>query len=216
MRKALIPVLASLALCGAAATAFVISSANAQPGSDARKPLMMAQQNGPGQQRGMMRGGAPGDMAARMQQMCKDGVARQTAQLAFLETKLELTSAQQASFQRWKNVKLDIAKRRAGQCAQRPATQNLDQRPSPAERMARQEDRLKQRLTDIQAERPALDAFYNSLSQAQKSTLDQTGRGGRGGMMHRAAFMHRGGQQGPMQGPGGHGMPSGPDGPPRP
>ena len=33
MRKALVPMLVSLALCGAATTAMVISSANAQPGA---------------------------------------------------------------------------------------------------------------------------------------------------------------------------------------
>ena len=42
MRKALIPMLASLALCGAATTALVISTARAQPNTTDHKPMMVA------------------------------------------------------------------------------------------------------------------------------------------------------------------------------
>jgi hypothetical protein len=218
MRKALIPMFASLALAGAAATAMVISSAHAQPGP--HKPLMVAMTATPGLEmaandtppgdarplRGLGRP-APGDIAARIKQMCQDQVARQTGQLAYLETKLNLTAAEQPLFQRWKEARLGIARRHADQCAQRPARQAAQApqgqtsqgqasqrqaartaRPGPADRMAREEDRLKLRLADIEAERPALEAFTNALSPEQKMELMRGEMGGPRGMMMRRRF----------------------------
>jgi hypothetical protein len=37
--------------------------------------------------------------------------------------------------------------------------------------MARQEDMLRHRLTDLQTEQPVLAAFYNTLNEAQKTAL---------------------------------------------
>jgi hypothetical protein len=257
MRKALIPMLASLALCGAATTAMVISSASAQPGP--RKPMMVAMTM-PGQElaandmppagappgeassRRDLRRPAPGDIAARMKQMCQDDFARETGRLAYLETRLNLTAAEQPLFQRWKDATLGVAHRQADQCAQRPVPQrqaaqrdqpqqgqpqNRTDRamPSPADRMAREENRLKERLTDIQTERPALEAFYNALSPDQKMVLARGGMEDRGGgprgMMDRHRFADAMGPRGPM-GPGmmgrgamGQGPTDRPPGPPQ-
>ena len=71
MRKALIPMLASLVLCGAATTALVISSARAQPSP--HNPLMVtapgvqlaANDSAPPPPRGM-RDRDPAEMATRM------------------------------------------------------------------------------------------------------------------------------------------------------
>jgi hypothetical protein len=235
--------LVSLALCGAATTAMVMSSAHAAP--EPHKPLMVAAADGPGLQlvandtspdgppppRDLRQRANPADFAARMKQMCNDGYARQTAQLAYLETSLQLTPAERPLFARWKDAKLDIAHRHAADCtqhagergvrrdAQRNAQSRTDRtRPGPAERMTREEDRLKQRLADLQTERPALEAFYNALSPAQKMQLARDGREARGrdDMMRRHHMFAdaRGprGNMGPMgEGPMG---PPPPDGPP--
>jgi hypothetical protein len=42
--------------------------------------------------------------------------------------------------------------------------------------MGREEDRLKQRLADIEAERPAMEALYNALSPQQRIQLIRAGR----------------------------------------
>ena len=198
--------LASLALCGAATTAIVMSTAHAQPAP--HRPMMLAQaDNGPPPRRGFNRqapsGGAnrpaPGDIAARAKDMCQELVARQNGRLAYLETRLDLTPAQRPLFQRWKDATLGVSRSHAGQCNQRvdqrqaarasqnPSSQTQPnvQRPGPAERMAAEESRLKQRLSDIQAERPALEAFYNALSPQQKTELARAGQrdGGGRGMM---------------------------------
>jgi LTXXQ motif family protein len=242
MRKALIPMLASLALCGAATTAMVISSANAQPGP--HKPMMVAMTapdtelaandsppDGapPGDPRRDLRQQAPGDMAARMKLMCQDLYARQSGRLAYLEAKLNLTAAEQPLFLRWKDATLGVARRQADQCAPRPQRQGTAQgrqpaqqgqtranrtMPSPADRMAREEDRLKERLADIQAERPALEVFYNALSPEQKMELARGERGDdRRGMMRHSRFAEAMGPRGPMGQRPMMGPPGPPDGP---
>jgi len=215
MRKALVPMLASLALCGAATAALIVTTARAQP--EARKPMMVAlvtpgmtaapaTEGGspPAPGRGMP---TPAQMQARFKQMCQDHYARHAAELAYTEAKLGLTAAEQPLFARWKQVKLDIAKRRADACAShvRPMNANANAKmPTLIDRMARHEDMLKQRLADLDAERPVLEAFYNSLSADQKREF---ARGLHGpGMDHRR---FAGGMMGPgMMGRGmmGHGM----------
>lgn len=205
MRKSLFPMLASLALSGAAITALVISTAHAQP--ESRNPALVSPpaqlaQNDPrsdGSTRRDLRRRDPADFAARMKQMCQDRYARTTGEITYLQTKLELTASQQSAFQRWSQAKLGIAKSQADNCAQRPLPERnrtRSQMPGPGEVMGREEDRLKQRLADIQTERPALEALYNTLSPQQQVELVRAGRHDRGGQRRFA-----GGPRGPMGGP---------------
>ncbi len=200
MRKALIPMLASLALCGAATMALVASNARAQ--ANPRKPVMVAlvapgklAQNLPPGDRDAMRMPTAADMAARMKQMCEDGYAREVGRMAYLETRLNLTQSQQALFARWKEAKLGIAKRRGADCRQMGASPPGTM-TSPVDRMTREEDRLKKRVADIDAERPALTALYNALTPEQRQDLSPGPRGMMGrGMM--GGGMMGGGMMGP-------------------
>lgn len=227
MRKALIPMLASLLLCGAGTTALVMTSAHAQPAP--RPPMMLAQANPAPPVRRAFNRPAPGDIAQRMKDMCQDRIARETGRLAYLETRLQLTAAEQPLFTRWKDATLTVARRHADQCnqrvSQRPAPQSQTSqnqnaprtRPNPAERMTREEDQLKQRLADIQTERPAMEALYNALSPTQKTELARAGQNDRGRnqgpMSRRSRFADaRGAMGGPLRGPG----PRGPQGGPPP
>lgn len=183
MRKALIPMLASLVLCGAATVALVATNARAQ--TSPRKPVMvamvgpgamMAQNTPPGppgeprdDMRAMRMPGAA-DMAARMKRMCEDRYAREVGRMAYVETRLDLSQAQRPLFARWKQVKLDIAKRRGDDCAQRMAREDGGM-SSPIERMSREADMLKKRLADLDAERPALAALYGALTPEQREEL---------------------------------------------
>jgi hypothetical protein len=239
MRKALVPMLVSLALCGAATTAMVISTARAQPGP--RAPMMVAANTPAGQQ--FAQNDAPpdgppprdlrrrdtGDIADRMKQMCQDRYARETGELTYLQTRLQLTAAQQSAFQGWQQAKLGIARRHAESCAQRPMpTRDRSQArtmPAPADMMSRQEDRLKQRVADIEAERPALAALYNALSPQQRIELIRAGRDdrmGAGQMGRHHMFADARGPRGPMGSPMGsmggpmNRAPYGPDAPPPP
>lgn len=131
-----------------------------------------------------MRMPGPAEMAMHMKQMCQDHYARQVGRMAYLETRLNLSQTEQPLFARWKDVKLGIAKRRSTDCGQRPAHQDHARR-SPVEGMSREEDMLKKRLADLDAERPVLAALYGALTPAQREMLRPRHAMMAGGMGHR-------------------------------
>lgn len=191
MRKALFPMIASLALCGAATAALIATNAHAEQG--VRKPVMMALVT-PDKQSGMAapraEGGAPLEpretMAEpRREQVCNFLYARKAGELAFLEARLSLSANQAPLFARWKQTSLDVAKQHQSDCAGRkhPAA-TRGKRLSVVDRLALEEDLLKRRLSDIQAERPALAALYTSLTPTQKQQFGQNERHRMAGRMH--------------------------------
>lgn len=219
MRKALIPMLASLALCGAA-TAALIANARAQT-SLPRKPVMVAlvgpgtmlAQNTPSPGPHDMHMPGPAEMTAHLKQMCEDHYARQVGRMAYLETRLNLSQTEQPLFARWKEVKLDIAKRRSTDCGQRQPRKEHAVR-SPVDRMSREQDMLKKRLADLDAERPVLAALYGALTPAQREMLaprhEMAGRDMPGrGMMDRG-MMDRGMMRRPPMEMGDHPPPQPP------
>ena len=205
MRKALIPMLASLALCGAATAALVATNARAQ--TNPRKPVMVAlvgpgtmmAQNTPPPGGGRdMRGmhmPSPADMAARRKQMCEDRYAREVGRMAYLETRLDLSQTEQPLFASWKEAKLGIAKRHSDDCGQRMTQQRDRGTFSLVDRMGREEDMLKRRVADLDAERPALAALYAALTPAQREALSPHHHG----MMGRGMMAHDMMRQGPME-----------------
>ena len=228
MRKALLPMIASLALCGAATGALIAT--NARAAQTPKKPVMVAMVTTPGlgdtaapapgegglmmDAPGDMGSGMPGPMLGKMgermrahlAQMCKDMYAHKVGEMAFLETKLALTPAQAPLFAHWKQVNLDIAQHRSGECSTRTdkigekiAARKVGERPSPVDRMAREEEMLKTRLANLEAERPALAALYNALTPDQRKELGRGGMGDHPMMRHMMMGMmdHRRGM-GPM------------------
>ena len=194
MRKALLPALASLLICGTATVALIANNAHADQSTHRPVMLTVAQNQEtaaaepeagppPGMDHGMMR--QPG-------QFCQDMYAHKAGEMAFLEAKLQLNANQQPLFARWKNVSLDIAKRHEGDCSGRVQKARASgQRPDMMQRLDREEDMLKTRLADIQAERPALDALYGALNATQKQEFARAARQGMGERMHMAMGMMR-------------------------
>ena len=223
MRKSLLTLSLALML-GAGATAITLATGASAQGAPDRPMMGQAQPGGPGMGR-MQRGTppTPEQRAARRADMCQNLHARVAGQLASLEVRLELTANQRAAFNKWRDTRLAAAKRRADTCASAPMPQgrgaaNAATRPSPVERMARQEQMLRQRLADMTAERPALEALYNSLTAEQRQKFTP-GRGmgngprrgmGRGQMRGRMAMMRDrmgGGPRGAMMQRGPQGGP---------
>jgi hypothetical protein len=142
-------------------------------------------------------------------QFCQDMYARKAGEMAFLEAKLQLNASQQPLFARWRTVSLDIAKRHESECSGRvQKVRAAGQRPDVIQRLDREEDMLKARLADIQAERPALDAFYGALNQTQKQEFARAARHEMGdhiylamGLMHPLPEMGRRLGRGPDGGP---------------
>ena len=240
MRKALLPMLASLALCGAATAALIATNARAEQ-QVARKPVMiaLATQNtmagkvtaAPPAEAGPpgMPGVASRDAETRRQQICHDLYAGKVGELAFLEAKLSLDAKQAPLFARWKQASLDIAKQHESECAGKAARRAdlRGNRPNMVDRMTLEEDLLKRRLADIQAERPALAAFYNALTPAQKAEFSRDGMRGMPGHFHmmlgmmdrphaNMGFMRQGPAGGPPAGPMGEPMRGPMGGPPEP
>ncbi len=182
MRKALIPMLASLALCGAGTAALIATNSRAL--ANPRKPMMVTllgsdllAQNDADAPPADMRG--PGDLAMTMKQMCDDRYAGEVGHMAYLGTRLQLSDAEQPLFAHWQQVRIDIAKHRAAECSARAAAPDQD-RADPVERMQREEDMLKARIADLDAERPAFAALYAALTPEQRDVLSPRPMRGRG------------------------------------
>lgn len=183
MRKALIPMLASLVLCGAGALALVASNSHAQ--ASPRKPVMVA-----------LLGGAPADFAPDPRQVCEDRYAGEVGRMAYLEARLHLNQAEQPLFAHWKEVRLDIAKRRAAECSVHIAGAGQD-RADPVARMAQEEDMLKQRIADLEAERPVFATLYAALTPGQRESLSPRAMMGHALGPRRPGFPERGDFQPP-------------------
>lgn len=167
MPKIFVPVLAGLFLCGAAAGALIATNAHAQ--TETHEPAMVMAQNStvPAP---MQRHGTAADIAARQKARCENRYALAVGRMAYLEARLNLTGSQQSLFSAWRSVRLNIARRDADACARRDLSQNRRDL-SPVDRMTRMEDRLKQRIADLDAERPAFAALYEVLSPDQREWL---------------------------------------------
>lgn len=202
MRKAFVPLLASLLLCGAATGVLVATTARAQ--TEPATPNMvtmvgpgtMLTQNLPNTPapRGMRNTPSPADIAQRRRARCEDGYARQAGRMAYLETKLGLTSAQEPLFTAFKSVQLGIAKRHADECSERAADQSRRD-ANPIDRMARREEMLKGRIADLDQERPAFAALYNALTPDQRKALSPHRHRMMRGAMRRDHRMGRGMQR---------------------
>src|SRR5689334_8608926 len=123
MRKALFPMVASLALCGAATAALLATNARAEQG--VRKPVMIALVT-PEKSRAMAAPGPEGGLVPdvrdamaepRREQVCKVLYARKAGELAFLEANLSLSATQAPLFARWKQASLDLAKQHESDCS---------------------------------------------------------------------------------------------------
>ncbi len=132
---------------------------------------------------------SPQQFAAMHKEMCTDRYAHHVGDLAYLEAKLSLTDAQRPLFEAWKNALLATAK--SGEDACLAHTPDFSHPPTILDREAMMHQRLQMRLAALDAEGPALQSFYQSLSPDQKMALDR----------------------GPMDGPGMHGGPHGDHGP---
>jgi hypothetical protein len=184
MRKALFPMLASLVLCGAGTAALIATTANAE--TTPRNPVMTLVGSSALLAQNMPAPAQPtrdrGDRDGRMKARCQDNYARETGRIAYIETRLNLTATQRPLFGRWKDVQLTIAKRHADECGQRmtrgsaerpdqASGQRSGQRSDPVARMDRQEAMLKQRLADLDAQKPVFAALYNGLSAEQRESF---------------------------------------------
>ena len=219
MRKALLPMIACLALCGAATIALVGTNARAEQSPQHPRMVALADTSDLETAAPPSEGGAP-DMAmgprGGLKGLCKDMVARETGQLAYLEAKLALTPAQAPLFARWKSVKLEQAGKHQAECTTAIADRKPGAKRDLLDGLAMEEKLLKIRLADLEAVRPTLTALYGALTPEQKAELGRAARHKMEGRMQMMMGMME--RRGRGAGPGmGHPpMGRGPDGAPMP
>jgi hypothetical protein len=97
-------------------------------------------------------------------EMCRDRPAQAAGELAALEIRLQLTEKQKPLFERWKKVRMTTAK--SADCAPPP-----DGEPSIIDSLKHEEKMLRQRLDELKAEQPALEALVASLTDQQKQAF---------------------------------------------
>lgn len=163
MRRTLLPMIACLALSATATGALIV---NAQAEQAVRKPVMVAQAPRNAPPPGMDRGREPS---------CSDIYADRADEMAYLESRLSLTGNQAPLFARWKQVALDIARRNQADCT--AYQRNANRAPSLLDGLAEEEKMLRSRLSDLQQERPAVEALYHALSPSQRDQLERQDNG---------------------------------------
>jgi hypothetical protein len=116
------------------------------------------------------------DPVAMHKSMCEDHLAHTAAKLAYVESKLSLTDAQKPLFAKWRQAVLDSATKQKTACLAEPAPRwepgKPEARPTVIEREQREETMLQARLQMLQSTRPTLQAFYDSLTDAQKESFN--------------------------------------------
>lgn len=136
------------------------------------------------------------DFAALHKNMCEDRAAHAAAKLAFVEARLNLTDVQKPLFAKWRQGVMESVGKQKTACLAEPAPKP-DAKPSVLEHEQREEAMLSARLQLLQSTRPALEAFYNSLTEAQKDSFNRMHEdhmrgheGGEHGGMGREGPMH--------------------------
>ena len=128
------------------------------------------------------------DFAAMHKSMCEDHAAHTAAKLAFVETKLSLTDAQKPLFAKWRQAVMESATKQKTACLA-DAPPKPEATPTVLEHEQKEEAMLSARLQMLQSTRPALEAFYNSLTDAQKDSFNRLHDEHR--HHHGGEFMHR-------------------------
>lgn len=103
--------------------------------------------------------------------MCTERFAHDSARLAYLEAKLNLTDKQKPAWQNWVQAKSQATQQERDACLS--ATPKTDAKPTALDREAMVEKDLTVRLQGLQAARPAFQVLYDQLNADQRAILDR-------------------------------------------
>jgi len=131
------------------------SLALAEPASPGRDEPVLSQQ----------------ELTARHAKACDDHYAKRGGELGYQEARFKLTEPQKSAFAKYRQDSLAAAETVRTAChADAP---KVGAKPTALEREARKEAHLKLDLQSLQETRPALEAFYATLTPDQKEIFDQ-------------------------------------------
>jgi hypothetical protein len=113
------------------------------------------------------------DAADWHREMCTDRYAHEFAKTAYLEARLGITDKQQAAWDAWQKVENDSAAKERDACLTMAPKKDRDE--SILDQEAHTEMMLSQKLDELHASRPALEALYAELTTDQKEEFDHFG-----------------------------------------
>ena len=112
---------------------------------------------------------------------CLDQIARRAGNRTYLKVRLELKGDQVATWDAFAKASDAADVKDTARCNALPT--EMKERPSYVDRLTMEENYMKARVERIEAVKPSLVAFYNTLSPEQKAALDRPRP--TGGMMGR-------------------------------
>ncbi|MGZ5824170.1 MAG: Spy/CpxP family protein refolding chaperone [Hyphomicrobium sp.] len=182
-----VPATTVFSLVAAAGLAWTSPAAALDSGSD--DPLEMAQATPPAAPPPAAGGQERRERAAfNPKAFCLDRVAHRAGARAYLKVRLELTADQMTAWNAFSKAADDADAKETTRCNALPT--DMKERPNFVDRLSREEDFMKARIERIEAVKPTLTAFYNTLTPEQKAVLDRPRP--MGGMMAREGH-HPGG-----------------------
>jgi len=110
------------------------------------------------------------DIAAWHKSMCGEHFAHESARLAYLQARLELTEQQAPAFRKWAEAESQTAGLERDACLAVPPKSG--EAPSILDREARMASHLRILLQGLDTARPALQALYDVLTPEQRAILD--------------------------------------------
>jgi LTXXQ motif family protein len=124
-----------------------------------------------------------GDRAAvNPKAFCLDQIARRASNRTYIKIRMELKPEQMTAWNAFAKASDDADAKDMARCNALPS--EMKERPSYIERLTFEEAAMKARVARIDAVKPSLVAFYETLSPEQKAVLDRPrgpmGMAGRG------------------------------------
>ena len=116
---------------------------------------------------------------------CLDQIARRASNRTYIKVRMELKPEQMTAWNAFAKAADDTDVKETTRCNALPT--DMKERPNFVDRLGREEDAMKARIERIEAVKPTLLAFYNTLSPEQKVVLDRPR-----GMMGREGHHHGG------------------------
>jgi LTXXQ motif family protein len=165
-----VPATAVFSLVAAAGLAWMSPASALDSGSD--DPLEMAQATPPAAPPPAAGGQERRERAAfNPKAFCLDRVAHRAGARAYLKVRLELKPEQMTAWNAFAKAADDADAKDIVRCNALPS--EMKERPSYVERLNLEEAAMKARVERIEAIKPTLVSFYDSLSPDQKAVLDR-------------------------------------------
>lgn len=152
-------------------------------------PLMMgvvAQAEEAGYPPGQFKEPSLQDLINRHKSMCGERYAHESARLAYLQARLELTEPQKPAFRKWADAVGQTAGLERDACLAN--TPKSTTPPSIVDRESATASELRLKLQGLEATRPALQALYDQLTAEQRAVLDRPHGGPEGRRHHSGPF----------------------------